>query len=202
MNVYYRYFQVKDEPTLTAIADLLDKNLAYKKELMQVQNDVGASGVYRYASGGFAGFTFEEEPDANIFKKIKNNLYAPKVSTTKGRALDERITSLGVPQRVNDCLLMSGLYPDFCLSGAGSQRGIVMYSASICGSEKAGWFAVVPWRDEDPSTIEIYKKENAAGTRHSAELDHLLWSPPTEWVEIKKWEVEKAIEDAKTRETP
>lgn len=73
-----------------------------------------------------------------------------------------------------------------------------MHSACICGSDKAGWFASVPWRDEDPQVLAEYITERDAGTRGHGELDHLLWVPPPEWVEIKEWELKKAMAEAKS----
>lgn len=198
MSIYLRYFQILDAATLAAIKETWEIRKAYRDALDKVKESIGAESVYFYSRhGGVAGFGFNSLPDLSVFKKVEGQIYYPKRSTKHGKAICLQIEALKKPGRIDDVLKISGLYPDFCLTGEATRAGIRMYSASICGSDKAGWFAVVPWKDEDPAVLEKYKADRDAGICGSAELDHLLWTPPSEWVEVKEWEVKKAMEEAK-----
>lgn len=199
MNVYYRYFQIKDEATLAKIDVMFAARKAQSEGADKIKEQIGAKSVYFYSRGGsLAGFGFDSTPDLAVFKKVENDIYYPKKSTKAGKDICAQISKLPKVEPIDDALKVSGLHPFFCLSGEATRSGFRMHSASICGSDKAGWFAVVPWRDEDPKVLEEYKAERSAGTRGRSELDHLLWTPPAEWVEVKEWEMKKALDEAKS----
>lgn len=198
MSVYRRYFQIKDSATLTKIEEIWTVRDAYNKGLKNIKESIGADQTFTYSRTGLiAGFKFSGTPDLSVFKKVDTGCYYPKKSNKSGKAICAEISKLIPPERIGDALKVSGLFPYFCLAGEGTRMGFRMYSASICGSDKAGWFAVVPWKDEDPAVIEQYKADRDAGIRCCFELDHLLWTPPAEWVEVKEWEVKKAMDEAK-----
>jgi hypothetical protein len=56
-------------------------------------------------------------------------------------------------------------------------------------------FLTVPWRDIDPAKLAEYKRKREAGTELSMEMDHLCWEPSAGMQEVKRWEVEKEIEE-------
>ena len=99
-----------------------------------------------------------------------------------------------VPAQVNTALSASGLNVGHfgCLT-----VGLTFYSPQICGSPAAGWFAVVPWMDVNPEDLETYKHEKVSCKGLDGNYEHLLWTPPAEWVEVKEWEVRKAMDEAK-----
>lgn len=194
MDVYRRYFEIKDAATLARINEILTSRRAHKAAIVALRDRLGAVSVYWNDQGQIAAFEFEQKPDLSAWKEVGGN-YMPRLNTKAGKAIQAMIDELGDPPgAIHDALRVAGLSVGLCLVGNG--KG---YRPSICGfeGEAARWFAVVPWYDEQPETLERYKEERAAGTRMSCNLDHLLWTPPAEWVQLKEWEVKKAIDDAK-----
>ncbi|GAB3380871.1 hypothetical protein NCG89_00895 [Spongiibacter taiwanensis] len=193
MSVYYRYFKVLDAATTQAIESLVDQRNQYQQSIHEISKAVGASDTYFYdRAHGFAGFGFSETPDKTLWRKIKGgDIFYPKKSSKAGKALANRIEALSRPKSVHTALSTAGIEtgPFGVL-----MDGLRCYSATVCGSQKKGWFAVIPWMDIDPRLLEEYRAERASGISGNGNYEHLLWTPPEEWVEVKKWEVERAIE--------
>lgn len=193
MSVYRRYFQIKDEATLAKIDAIWLVRSVYRDGLEKIKAAIGSNAIHTYVRDGrIAGFGFESTPDLAVFKKVDSGVYYPKKSNKAGKAICAEISKLKAADSLNAVLDSTGMHHNFCMS-----EGLTFYSASICGSEKAGWFAVVPWKDEDPAVLEQYKADRDAGIRGCSELDHLLWTPPAEWVEVKEWECKKAMDEAR-----
>lgn len=195
MSVYRRYFAIKDAATLAAIDLLLSKKNFYRQALEAISKDVGAHEIYYdQRNGDFAGFSFNGTPDKAHWRKVSGEVYYPKKGSKSGKALAVKIEAMPVPAQVNTALSDHGLDIGHfgCLT-----VGLKFYRPQICGSPSAGWFAVVPWMDVNPEDLETYKHEKVSCKRLDGNYDHLLWTPPIEWVEVKEWEVKKAMDEAK-----
>lgn len=189
---YLRYFDMKDGPTAQRLAELIALRDIYMAALNVIKNEIGADNIYTYQQGGrLCCFKFSKNPGPD-FKKMESG-FLPKKTTKSGKVLAERIAAIPVPPSVHSCLEVVGMGDGhWCL-----QDGLTIYNASICGSPKAGWFAVIPWMDVDPKVLEQYRKDREAGTHGNGNYDHLLWTAPAEWVEVKEWEMKKAMDDAR-----
>ena len=193
MSVYFRYFKILAAQPPPAIKALVDERAEYELAIKAIAKEVGANESFFYdRRGEFAGFGFEVSPDKAHWRKVKGgHIFYPKKSSPVGKALLKKIDQFQVPERINSALKLVGMEPGHF--GVLSV-GLAFYNPSICGSSKKGWFAVVPWMDVDPDKLEEYRRERSSGKAGSGNYDHLLWTPPAEWVEVKKWEVERAIE--------
>ena len=47
----------------------------------------------------------------------------------------------------------------------------------------------------EPEKIEQYKADRAAGKFSSRDLDAILWEPTADMIEVKKWEVDRHIDE-------
>lgn len=200
-TVYRRFFEIKDAATLARINELRDKRSAYNKQALDFTAEIGAETAYT-RSERISGFDFKSEPDLKVWKEGRDG-WVPRLNTKGGKAMQARIDDLNKrhePEPLDNALTIAGLNPGFpVLLEQRNGRG-VGYRVGICGfpGEAARWFAGVPWRDKDPAKLAEYKTQREGERHHwSSELDHLLWTPPAEWVEVKEWEVQKALDEYK-----
>lgn len=185
MEIYRRFFEVKDQATLQAINDLMSIRVAYLDSLLEIQKRIGAESTAAYnEDSSFAGFNFEKQPNKDDWKKSKE-LWLPKLKSKKGRALNDEIKSLQKPSSFNEILKSHDLPTDF---GNAPMQGMTIYYASLFGSDDKGWMVSVPWKDVDPAE---FTKENSQECGNLLKL--LKWKPHAEWVEMKEWEVMKIM---------
>jgi len=192
--MHYRYFRIKDAASLQFIDDHFERVKAFREGMQPIKDEVGAENVMKYSdSGGFAGFVFPKghAVDREVYKEA-DGAWLPKKNCKVGRDLWARIKKVPTPGCVHDVLRLHGLSSQ----GPAITEGMRWYRNAICGSVDAGYFAVIPWYDEDPAVIEQYKKDREAGTHMCGNLDQLLWTPPPEWVEVKEWEMKRDLDAA------
>ena len=188
MSVYKRFFRVTEGPFVSRIDQIFSERDEASKLYEALCKDIGASSAH--AGNVFAGFKFKP-PGPNDPKnwKLSGSLWLPKKTTKAGKALQARIDSLPLPAQVQSALLAADLH-----SGPALVEGNRWYGSTLYGA--AGiWFVCVPWRDEDPEKLEKYRNDRSAGIWMDGCLYHLLWSPPAEFVEVKRWQVEKEYEE-------
>ncbi|MNN39727.1 hypothetical protein D3C81_1537750 [compost metagenome] len=70
------------------------------------------------------------------------------------------------------------------------------------GAPRNVWFVSVPWKDVDPAKLEEYQEVKKAKKGFDRDLDALLWTPPANWAEVKRWEIEKEVDEIKASEPP
>lgn len=199
MNVYIRYFEVKDESVLSKLAEFGDEARRVMREWQQQFSPDGLE-VYFYESGAFAGFKPREGcplPEGSaLTKPDKNGLRSPKKTTDAGKRLIERVNAL--PKRFP---LAEDLLGDFGLKArvpiiVDASRGVGYRCRAYFLGNVSALYVSVPWYDEDPEKLRNYRIDRAAekATR-SGVLDHLLWTPPETWREVKEWEMKRALEE-------
>lgn len=196
MSIYKRYFRVTSGTLLQAIEQIESQRKSSLMEIKKLQEELEATDTAVTREGSIYGFKFQgSEPDPKIWKMIKQGGYFfPKKNTNKGKEIAKKIKSISKYPDHNQALEDVGLVPNFpALIDFSTGVGI---SSQVFGSYELGvWFVSVPWQDEAPEVLSKYQEDRAKGTRMSCALDHLLWEPPSEFVEVKRWEMEKEIEE-------
>ena len=190
--MYFRYFRVTGG---VLVEEAIRRNEALNDmsdRCQAVADSVGAETAYIYKSGNIAGFAFKEPPDTAVWKKTRTGHWMPKRNCKKGKEISEQLRKLPRPGSVQDSLQTVGLF-----TGPVVIRDGMGYRPVMSGRFEPTpiFFVKVPWADETPEDLEEYIKDREAGTRGSVYLDHLLWTPPPEWKEIKEWQMLKEIEE-------
>jgi len=194
MSVYKRHFRV----TTGALADeakrIHDLTEQVRLAWIPLLTRLGAENYRYWADGTFAGFGFKGTPDQALYRvdRKHRDIWLPRKTTAEGKALLAEIAQLPKAESMQNALKVVGLYP----GRPALVDGYRWFGPTMGGFPSKGiWFVEVPWRDEDPATLEKYRADREAGTRGDAELDHLLWSAPAEWEEIKHWQYLKEWEE-------
>lgn len=194
MSVYKRYFRITEGPMVDEIDRLQDIRIAAGQLYQQLADKYGATTVQAFNSGTFAGFTFKERPDENVYRFIrKHRLWAPRKNVPAGKAMWAEINALTAPRPISDALELVGLTGKVPVIFSGGK----CYLADVWGYGKPTsiWFVSVPWMDVDPEKMNQYKLDRADGGRYDNNLEHLQWEAPTNWTEVKQWQIEKEAEE-------
>lgn len=193
MSVFRRFFEIKDSMTLNEIDRLMSERDRYARQVEEIRTEIGAKASCfsrDYKSIWCTGFKFDVEPDRAVFKKVDHRTYYPKKKGKEGRELAKRVEAIPNPTWVASALEVAGVYnTPFGVF----MDGLTIYFASVCGSREAGWFAIIPWKEVDPDDLDHYKKTRTEGGHKNDLLEHLQWTPPAEWVEMREWQVDKAL---------
>lgn len=197
MTIYQRYFRVTGGPLLDAVRKIEDDNDRNRISVTAFATEIGAKNVFSYKDGTISGFEFETTPDQTVWKQPNSfGHYMPRKNTAGGKDMVKRIQELPRLLDTSAALQVIGLYNNFPVM-FGNGKG---YVSTLTGMASLGViFVSTPWKDIDPDVLANYKRDNAAGICSSAELEHLRWSPAPEMKEIKRWEVEKEIEELNAR---
>lgn len=197
MSIHQRYFRVTSGPLLDKVREIEANNDRNRTAVLDFAKDIGAVNAFSYRDGTFSGFEFKTTPDQAIWKQPNSfGHYMPRKNTLGGKAMIKRIQEIPRLLGIGKALEVVGLYDGFPVM-FGEGRG---YISTLCGSGRLGvLFVSTPWKEIDPEELAQYKRDNAAGVHCSAELEHLCWSPTPEMQEIKRWELEKEIEELNAR---
>ncbi len=198
METYTRYFRITSGPVLEKAREIEANNQEARKAVLAFCHEIGAENAMNYRDGSLAGFKFKTTPDQQVWKQPDSyGAYWPRKNSAAGRDMLARIKALPPFLPLFGALELVGLYGGFpILIGGG-----VGYTCTICGSADLGvYFVGVPWRDKSPEDLAEYRmaKENKSPCSNS-ELEHLQWQPTADMVEIKRWEMEKEIEELNAR---
>ncbi len=193
MSIYTRYFRVTSGPLMEKARELSAANEVARLAVIAFCKEIGAVDVLSHRDGRWEGFKFAATPDQAVWKQPNSfGTYWPRKNTAGGRDMLERIEALSRIVHIEAALEQVGLTPGVPALVYGNRWS----APSLTGVTKLGvLFAIVPWRDIDPAEIAAYKFDRAAARRLSMELDHLCWEPTADMVELKRWEVEKEIEE-------
>lgn len=187
MSIYTRYFRVTSGPLLEMAQKIEEEKINAKVAIRAFMKEIGAKEFYPRR-----GFRFDAPPDPSIW--TKRNAYGahmPKRNTAAGKQMCERIKALPQIPDYTDIIDVVGLQ-----KGPVLFRNRTAYFVTALGIPSKGViFISVPWEDIDPRKLEEYQRERAVGDRFSMELEHLAWQPTPEMEEVKRWEVEREIEE-------
>lgn len=195
MSIYIRYFRITDGPIMEEAARIEKAQAAHHETMREFMNGIGAKAYYYTKSGRIAGFEFESMPDQNLWKKTRHGHWMPKLNSNAAKAMATRVGDINQRPVLGDVLHLVGLIegvPVMINESVG-----MGYASSAFGSVKRGvMFVSTPWTDRySPEEISKYRADKAAGIHRSMELDHMLWQPTEHMHEVKRWEVEKEIEE-------
>lgn len=196
MSIYRRYFSVPaDSATGQQLQAIHETRRNYAAALQELCKEVGANSVHFYTeSGAFAGFRFDEakRDNATWRKPDKRNLVRPRLSSKAGKAIAARIAAIPKPVELRAMFEPVGL-------GHGQMlmfEGLRMHNAGLeCTHEPFVLIVSVPWKDVDPAELEAYRQDKS---RSDTNLSHLLWQPPADWEEVKGWQAEKLLDEARS----
>lgn len=194
MSVYKRYFRVTSGPMIAEIDRLFDLRIAAATMYKQLADKYGAEEANVYdRSGTFAGFAFKVPPDKNVYRRdAKTRLWLPRKNVPAGKDIWAEIKQLPTPEPIENAMKLAGLTPGLpMLTDAGR-----WYAPTIWGygAPRNIWFVSVPWKDVDPDKLAAYHLDDG---RFDRDLEALSWQPPEEWVEVKRWQIEKEDEEIK-----
>lgn len=197
MSMYQRYFRVTSGPLLEKAREIETQREQARAEMIAFVNEIGADNALHYRNGGCAGFKFKSSPDKKVWKQPNSfDAYMPRKNTAEGRAMQERIKALPAITPVADAIEVIGLEANCPVL----IEGRVGHCSTLTGSAHLGvLFVGVPWRDVSPEQIASYRQENEAGRSFSMEMEHLCWKPSADMVEIKRWELDKEVDELNAR---
>lgn len=197
MTIYQRYFRVTGGPLLDKAREIEADNERNRKIAMAFADEIGAKNMYSYRDGRISGFEFDKTPDQSIWKQPNSfGHYMPRKNTAEGKAMLKRIDGMPRVLNIGVALKEIGL-EDRVPVLIDSRKG---YFPTLAGSVGIGvLFVIVPWRDISALEIDQYKRDRESCHTWSLSLDHLCWSPTPEMQEIKRWEMEKEIDELNAR---
>ncbi|EPQ7009186.1 hypothetical protein [Pseudomonas aeruginosa] len=189
MSIFHRYFRVTSGALVDRLHELKAATEAALEKYTSLRDEVGAEQIHAWPDGSFAGFTFKH-PDRSTYRESRG-AWLPKKNCAEGKALWARINELPEAPGPQLALRDFGLYGDVpCLLGDGYG-----WRTTLCGFYDSNiWFVKVPWKDADQDELKEYMAERKK-TRFCADFEHLLWTPPADWKEIKEWEFLKEWEE-------
>lgn len=194
MNVYRRYFRVERGPLVDAVKEAREINNKAHDEHVSILKEIGAKTKYYQRDGRLVAVIFDNEPNRNLYKKVGNcpDGHFPKKNSKQGKALAKRLTEIKTKPEI-DCLSVVGLIGRFKFVSASKAYGDTIVTIP---SDPIVVYVSVPWHDVDPEKIEAYvaEKQQSKG-RYDRDLEAVMWTPPKEFIEIKSWEVDKAIDE-------
>ena len=180
----YRFFKSTYIKVVAEAQRLADFNDANHAKALALISETGCKNIWRSTEGHVVGFEFEENPCTKVWKKVRG-YYMPKVSTTKGKKINDSAKSL---RRKNINTILEGSLiglpsADMCVFS-----GNKCYSTS-CGFYDGVFYAKIPWPDFiSADEIEKYKNKDESRTWIDSNLEHMSWDKPECLIEMKEWE--------------
>lgn len=197
MDVYNRYFRITSGPVLEKAREIEAANLKAMEAVLSFCNEIGAENCFSRRDGVLTGFKFAGTPDQQVWKQPDSfGNYWPRKNSAQGREMLDRIRQLPRLRNITEALKAVGLL----IEGPVLISGRNGHACGISGNGTLGvYFVSVPWRDVAQEDLAKYQQEKADGTHWSIVMDHLLWKPTADMVEVKRWEAEKEIEELNAR---
>ena len=164
----FKYFKITEQSALDDIELALKSIEARDLAVKNLTKKLGAEDCLQFQGGCIAAFTFYPTPDKKIWKKVKHG-FLPKVKTEEYKMVSS------LPKRLDwqEVIKRYGFGREMIIDERSANgAGFRMRSAYLKGNRKSGFYAiVVPYIDEFDKEVH----------------DSL--------VEIKEWEVLKAIDE-------
>lgn len=196
-TIYTRYFRVTSGPLMDKARDLEAANDVARIAVGAFVKEVGAKNSLSFRDGRLSGFVFDTPPDPGVWKTPNSfGAYWPRKNAAAGRDMLARIEALPAVVHIENAVEAVGLTPDLPVL-INSRAG---YRVTLCGRASLGvLFLTVPWRNVSPDEVAEYKRKKADGLQFSIEMDHLCWAPSAGMEEVKRWEVDKEIDELNAR---
>ena len=196
-KIYNRYFRVTHGPIMDKAIEIEAANAEARKAIAAFCEKIGADDSLSYRDGRRAGFRFPNTPDQSVWKQPNSfGAYWPRKNSAAGREMLARIEALPRIVDIAQAAEVAGLQPHVPVL-ISDRHG---HCATITSRPGLGvLFVAVPWRDIAPQELEDYRSKREAGTCWSIDMDHLFWKPTADMQELKRWEIEKEIEELNAR---
>ena len=165
----FKYFKITEKQAIDDIELAIQSIEVRDVAVKELSEKVGAYNCLQFSEGSIAGFKFNSNPDKAIWKKVKHG-FLPKVKTAEYRIMAE------LPKKLDyrDIIKQYGFGGERMI-GERVPNGTAfrMHSSYIKGNRKSAFYAiVVPYEEEFNREVH-----------------------PT-LLELKEWEVLKAIEES------
>lgn len=194
-KLYWRFFRVTTGPLMDELRAISERRQAAREAISEFCKDVGAKDA-KAGMGGVAAFEFGERPDLAVWRETHHGWW-PRRNTKAGREMLKRVKRLPKYEDLDTALKVVGLHPGFPVL----LEGRYGYYATLWGTFDEGGvvFVKVPWRDIAAEKMAEYKQMREAGKGFNCSMDHLMWEPPPELVEIREWEALKETQELRER---
>ena len=190
MDIYRRYFRVESGPLFDAVNSAREVNMEARISYKELLKEIGATEKYYQINNRLCAVTFENEPDYNLFKRVKRceGGWYPKKNSKPAKAIAEKFKAVKTIDE-QDCLGVVGL------GGFGrifANGKIYRETMVVIPSEPIVIFVSLPWYDIDPQKLAEFK-----GRKNSCDsnIEAILWEPTGDMAEIKHWQFERAIDE-------
>lgn len=192
MNVYRRYFEAKKGALVDEVLSIIKIQEESKQKIKDVAKSIGANQEkWLVCRGKVCGFFFESDVDMGIYKSVDNGCFMPKKNTKIGKDVYAKLKLIPQPQ-IDDALSVVSLDSHFMGGVHDSASGRIHFPSLIFIPSTKVVFVSKPWYDEDPKKIEEYRDNEGS---HDSNMDSILWEPSSDMVEVKEWQMKKAISD-------
>lgn len=185
IDIIRRYFKVTSGAFYDDVVTRSANNKKADAQYRAISKEIGASPTqfYQNNNGYLTGFVFEKVPDEKIFRMVKGSpAWYPKKNNKPGRLISDKIDEVDV-NPIDGSLKIAGLNHYQLLSGNS------MHYANIITipSDPLAIYLSIPWAEFAP---------NEDMAKHDP---HFSWVKPDEFVEVKKWEVDRDIDTWNTK---
>lgn len=190
MNIYRRYFRVTKGPVVDEFKKIQSINSNAHKEYEKILSEIDANPSYYHIDNELVSIQFDTPPDSAIYKRVRSGWY-PKKNCKAGKELSKRFSAVKT------------IPPSYTLKVIGLSSGPTIFSSGKCyiptildiPEEPTVIYISVPWYDEDPEKIAQYKIDRESGKCFNRNIDSILWEPSPDMDEIKKWEMDRHINE-------
>ena len=164
----FKYFKITEKQCLDEIELALQSREARDLAVKNLAEKLGAIDCLQFSEGSIAGFRFNSPPDRAVWKVVKHG-FLPKVKTNEQKMIAE------LPKLIDyrEIIKRYGFGGEMIIGDHSQRGGFRMHSSYIKWNRNSGFYAIVV-----PYT-ESFERE----------------VHPT-LLELKEWEVMKAIEEA------
>lgn len=177
--VYYRHFRVDSGPLIDEVNRIIQANEKAEPQWRALYTGLGAVGAEFSNSGNVLCIEFELEPDRKVWRACRGG-YMPKKNCNAGKAIIKQLKAMPRFVSISSALSVVGLNDNFpalidATYGYFSRLGV---AGGVC-------FVRVPWRNVPAAEMAEYVKNDNS---FNCSMEHLQWTPPAEFVELKEWE--------------
>ena len=164
----FKYFKITEQSALDDIELAIQSIEARDLAVKNLAKKLGAEDCLQFNGGEIAAFTFYVWPDKSIWKSVKHG-FLPKVKTEEGRM----VAALPKILDWQDVIKRYGFGSEMIIGERSANgTGFRMWSSSLKGNRHSSFYAIkAPYTDEFEREVH----------------DSLI--------EIKEWEVLKAIDE-------
>jgi hypothetical protein len=164
----FKYFKITEKSALDDIELAIQSIETRDLEVGKLTEKLGAYDCLQYSEGSIAAFKFYSTPDKSVWKRVKHGLL-PKVKTDEYKMMSE------LPKQLDyrDVIKQYGFGKEMMIGDrVPNGTALRMHSSYIKGNRESGFYAIVV-----PYTGEFDREVHPS------------------LVEIKEWEVLKAIDE-------